>query len=424
MDAIERALEILGLKPDVTFEDVKQAYRDLVKVWHPDRFQNDSRVARMAEEKLKEINEAYQTLQGYKFNSRHKSRPSYPSSARPQPSQNQGRPQASQHGRTSPSSEASDVENPIPPVDSTSAIDIAALWRTITAIEGPGDDPTLPSERSWAPPANVVLPSNTLKLLRTALSIALVFFGIYGRNLFVNNVHVIMWMCIAFVLSIAIWPTFSADKKAAAKQAYSTANAEWQGVLKEWQREASSSAFTKKLEGLGKAYDKLMDIPKERQRRMAKLEADRVKLQRQKYLERFGIFNANIMGIGPSRSATLSAYGIKTAADVVHGNIIRIPGFGEALASELVSWRQMHERNFRFNPSDPMHRRDIDALDRELEIRRQALLSDLKQGPDILRRLSQEINNARLRLMPLLEQAWTSLMIAKAHRNALRIWGF
>jgi len=44
MDAIERALEILGLGPDATPEAIKQAYRDLTKVWHPDRFQNDLRV--------------------------------------------------------------------------------------------------------------------------------------------------------------------------------------------------------------------------------------------------------------------------------------------------------------------------------------------------------------------------------------------
>ena len=70
MDAIERALELLGLGPEATPEDVKQAYRDLVKVWHPDRFPNDSRLRSKAEEKLKDINEAYQTLQGYSPHSR------------------------------------------------------------------------------------------------------------------------------------------------------------------------------------------------------------------------------------------------------------------------------------------------------------------------------------------------------------------
>ncbi len=65
MGAIERALQTLGLGPDATPQDIKQAYRDLAMVWHPDRFPRDSRVQRKAEEHLKEINKAYEVLRGY-----------------------------------------------------------------------------------------------------------------------------------------------------------------------------------------------------------------------------------------------------------------------------------------------------------------------------------------------------------------------
>jgi DNA-binding helix-hairpin-helix protein with protein kinase domain len=115
----------------------------------------------------------------------------------------------------------------------------------------------------------------------------------------------------------------------------------------------------------------------------------------------------------------LASYGIETAADVDGDKILKIPGFGPALTGELVQWRRAHERNFRFNPSEPVERRDVDAIDRELETRRQTLLSALRQGPDTLRRLSQEITAARPRLMPSLESAWTALKIAEARRDAL-----
>lgn len=44
-------------------EELKKAYRDLVKVWHPDRFGGNPGLQRKAQEKLKEINLAYERLQ-------------------------------------------------------------------------------------------------------------------------------------------------------------------------------------------------------------------------------------------------------------------------------------------------------------------------------------------------------------------------
>jgi DnaJ domain len=57
------ALDVLALRPGATSAEIKEAYRDLVKVWHPDRFGNDPRLRQKAEAKLKEINEAYDLLQ-------------------------------------------------------------------------------------------------------------------------------------------------------------------------------------------------------------------------------------------------------------------------------------------------------------------------------------------------------------------------
>ena len=53
--------EVLGLKPGATQEEIKTAYRELVKKYHPDRYQNNP-LSDLAEEKMREINEAYETL--------------------------------------------------------------------------------------------------------------------------------------------------------------------------------------------------------------------------------------------------------------------------------------------------------------------------------------------------------------------------
>ena len=59
---LSNAYEVLGVKPGVSMHELKAAHRDLAKVWHPDRFLHDPRLQEKAQEKLKEINEAYEQL--------------------------------------------------------------------------------------------------------------------------------------------------------------------------------------------------------------------------------------------------------------------------------------------------------------------------------------------------------------------------
>jgi DNA-binding helix-hairpin-helix protein with protein kinase domain len=262
------------------------------------------------------------------------------------------------------------------------------------------------------------VPSGGLKIFRKVLSIGLVCTGL-GACSALSKDGGLIWALVSYGLAFAVWPRVAAAEQAAAERAYSAAKMEWEEALRRWKREASRDAFAERLKALEQVRAELADLSNERRRWLAKLEAEQEMRQRQRYLDRFRIDRAKIRGIASGRVAMLASYGIETAADIDGAKIMRIPGFGEALTSELVQWRQGHARNFRFNPSEPVDRRDLDAIDRELEARRQNLLSRLRRGPDLLRRLSQEINAARPRLMPTLEKAWIALKIAEARRNAL-----
>lgn len=62
---LEKCFEILEVDKDSSPDRIKEAYRDIINVWHPDRFSNNVRLKEKAESKVKEINMAYETLQSH-----------------------------------------------------------------------------------------------------------------------------------------------------------------------------------------------------------------------------------------------------------------------------------------------------------------------------------------------------------------------
>jgi hypothetical protein len=91
-----RALE---LDQNATLDEIKQAYKDLVMVWHPDRFAHNLRLRHKAEEKLKQFNHAYDCLKQWCAD------PTRHSQASPHPKASQSKkprsPQSSHQNRTS-----------------------------------------------------------------------------------------------------------------------------------------------------------------------------------------------------------------------------------------------------------------------------------------------------------------------------------
>jgi DnaJ-domain-containing protein 1 len=61
-NTLDESYRALDLAPGAGMEQIRAAYKELVKVWHPDRFGQDEKLRERATQKLQQINAAYEKL--------------------------------------------------------------------------------------------------------------------------------------------------------------------------------------------------------------------------------------------------------------------------------------------------------------------------------------------------------------------------
>ena len=58
MENIAQYYAVLNIDSAASLETVKQAYRQLAKIWHPDKYVGNSQLTSQAEVEIKKINQA------------------------------------------------------------------------------------------------------------------------------------------------------------------------------------------------------------------------------------------------------------------------------------------------------------------------------------------------------------------------------
>jgi len=195
------------------------------------------------------------------------------------------------------------------------------------------------------------------------------------------------------------------EERQTRQMALTTVQQKFNTIYSQWQNGAGDSKFLSVQKELSALRSEYKNLGKFYNQEYQKLQDNIQTQQRFRFLNRFFISDHNIPKIGPTRKATLASYGIETAADVSKQKIIRIKGFGQSYAAELLKWQAGLMRGFVFDPKRGIDPTDISDLNRSLAIKRQQIEVGLLAG---IGRLTQVRNEA----LHLRQQIQTPLLTA------------
>jgi DNA-binding helix-hairpin-helix protein with protein kinase domain len=292
------------------------------------------------------------------------------------------------------------------------AINLDALWAQIRAVPHPGPAPSLQSTPAKPSESATKLKGWDSQRKVFAACAAVAPFAILFSGAKIPFGWIIVASIAAFITVYNVANRSEAVNEICRRK--DAASSEWSRVQTEWQTRAESQSFDAKRSELERLKQEWDQLPNVRLRKLDELKARHQQLQMEEHLDRFEIERATIPNIGPGRKQTLSSYGIETAADIKEHEISKVPGFGPALCSKLIEWRESVEARFRFNPNKKIDPQHIAKVEQDILSERKRIEERLRAGSVELRTISGQILAARQHMRTQVEAAYGRYLQATA----------
>lgn len=260
--------------------------------------------------------------------------------------------------------------------------DLSIIWQKIIAIKHPGPLPIISPKNYSCVPAS--LPSGLQK-------------SVLATKIFV------------------FLPGKERDEKNKRQNKFQTCQKNWAAINQRWKKEAGGEEFKVQFNQLTHLKQNYESLEKEYKMALVTLQSTARERQLKKFLSSCFIDSYTIPRIGVGRKATLRSFGVETAADISYGKIQSIPGFGDALTSELLIWRKQVESRFKFDPAKGVEKSDRHLLKQKFIPRMRPIERGLESGIEKLDQIQKKIFKIRGDLYPILESCAKEL--AQAHAN-------
>jgi DNA-binding helix-hairpin-helix protein with protein kinase domain len=304
-------------------------------------------------------------------------------------------------------------------VSGGTAFSFERLWREVENIPHPGPAPELsqPALKPSPQAGDLAASKRQARMVAAAVSITLLALGVFGPLR-------APWPAILFFGGIAaFFAILSLMDKRSEIRAFKTTleglSSRWHEAQREWASRAGPESFEAKRKELLKLRQEWLALPARRLRKLDDLKRNHRHLQLEMFLDGHEIRKYKIEGIGRGRTDTLESYGIVTAADVTPAALGAVPGFGPKLEGTLLSWRSLLERQFVFNPNQPVDPCQIAAVEQSILSEKKALEGQLIAAHAALRQTHSQIMAARTHLLPQVQVAFNDFRQAQVDKDAL-----
>lgn len=207
----------------------------------------------------------------------------------------------------------------------------------------------------------------------------------------------LLWLIVLIIGIGNLWEDSSSDRRAFLRT-YAQAESLWDKELQSWQQRIGAESLIRAEADLHAAKDEYQGLRQEEAKLRAAYTQERRSRQLTTFLDTFSVQGAHIKGIGPAKKALLTSFGVDTAADVERGKLLSIPGFGEATAQILLSWRTRTANRFSYSEApNEADRQEFARIRNQIEAKavplRRKLFGGARQLKEGLRQV--EINVAK-----------------------------
>ncbi|MEB2283268.1 MAG: topoisomerase DNA-binding C4 zinc finger domain-containing protein [Myxococcales bacterium] len=297
---------------------------------------------------------------------------------------------------------------------------IELIWARIEAISRSVPEPTTPilGSVTVSPSPRAVAESKPKSRVGAYafLAGAIAGFFIFPAALFI-------WLCVGFTAFNSIQEARKRRIDSGVfERSYLEALDRSDKAVADWKQRIGYSSFKSLSEELSVAHNTLRKLPEEERQLRQEYQNQRRQKQLEEYLNKYDIQHNSVKGIGPAKLATLTSYGITTAADISLSKLLSVPGFGKANSRGLLDWRSKLERNFVYRAQgNDADRREMARIKALIEAKAAPLRKKLNAGPGNLEALAKRIQASVSVVDPAVRQAHNYVEQARCDLNFLGI---